>query len=784
MTRSSIAEIIEQEPIGARMNAFRAKLALTCEDLGLPYCVKSLYDLENEGSRKSISLDLVVALQALPASRVLPPVAGRQNLLSDLIILTSRINANEFQFENLIPLLHAILSRESDDGIWDKVYAAVAESTPHPQPASYFKHIPYSHSTNASPNFNDHVDDIDAILEEELGSIFTDAPGFDEAYFGAVEDLKEVAAVVFDKLRKHDGPLYDDRIGWHGWPEITEEQRVLDWLIEMVGRIRSLAAEEKFLTHGSRNILALPNRPIPGSTTPRKLDIGFVESQNLGSDQFHWSNMFILGELKQSSKMDTALRTWLDLGRYAREVFNSQDARRFVLGFTLCGPIMRLWSFDRVGAISSTEFNINKEGSRFVVSMLGFLRMNLNDLGYDPSIITSSNGTRFIEIVRDGKLERLVLEKIIRHSACIVGRATTCWKARREGAESETPLVIKDSWQYPERKDEGVLLREATDKQVVNVARYYYHGTVQIQDKDDDTQGAVRKGLDLRRGRRYRRNTNIATLDFTAEPPKSGHSTSSTRQKRTSSHLTPPGLPAKRTCPGSQATSDDGSNENRVHRCVVVCDYGVPIYKANSCASMLSAVAQCIEGYEPLHTKTGILYGDISTGNLLLNEEGNSRSWPAFLIDLDLAIEEHRAQPSGAEGRTWTRAFMSIGLLLGEKHSFMHDLESFFWVIFWICIHNDGPDRSRVVRDYEKWNFMTMDNLAEFKKGIVSHEGDFLSRTESFTEFYQPLKPWVDRLRKIVFPDGVRWEKEDMGLYTRMRALLSTTCESLGGLDH
>jgi hypothetical protein len=57
-------------------------------------------------------------------------------------------------------------------------------------------------------------------------------------------------------------------------------------------------------------------------------------------------------------------------------------------------------------------------------------------------------------------------------------------------------------------------------------------------------------------------------------------------------------------------------------------------------------------------------------------------------------------------------------------------------------VTRDGPDRSRVVRDYEKWNFMTMDNLAEFKKGIVSHEGDFLSRTESFTEFYQPLKPF------------------------------------------
>ncbi|GLA30859.1 hypothetical protein AnigIFM63326_009294 [Aspergillus niger] len=187
MTGSSRAEIIEQEPIGARMDAFRAKLAITCEDLGLPYCVNSLYNLENESSRKSISLDLVVALQALPASRVLPPVAGRQNLLSDLIILASRINANEFQFENLIPLLHAILSCEPDDRIWDKVYAAAAESTPRPHPASYFKHIPYSHSSSASPNLNDHVANIDAMLEEELGSIYTDVLGFDEAYFGAVE---------------------------------------------------------------------------------------------------------------------------------------------------------------------------------------------------------------------------------------------------------------------------------------------------------------------------------------------------------------------------------------------------------------------------------------------------------------------------------------------------------------------------------------------------------------------------------------------------------------------
>ncbi|OJJ75837.1 hypothetical protein ASPBRDRAFT_51544 [Aspergillus brasiliensis CBS 101740] len=621
-------------------------------------------------------------------------------------------------------------------------------------------------------------DDTDAVLKKELGSIYTDVPGFDEAYFGAVEGLKEVAAVVFDKLMEHDGLLYDDKIGWHGWPENAEKQRVLEWLTAAVGKIRSLAAEN-FSTNCSRYILRRPHQLISGSTAPRKLDTGFV-----GSNQVHWSNMLVLGKLEQNSEMDTALRTWLDLGRCAREVFTSQDSRRFVLGFTLCGSIMRLWSFDRVGAISSTAFNINKDGSRFVLSMLGFLRMDLKDLGYDPSIITTSNGTRFIQIMRDGKPERLIIEKLIRRSACIVGRATTCWKAHREGDKSEASLVIKDSWQYPERKDEGLLLREATDKEVVNVARYYYHGTVQVQDKDDDTQGAVRRGLDLKQGRRYRWNSNFATLDPTAKSSRGVPSTcNNTERKRTSSHLSPPGPPAKRICTSSQAESEDDPNENREHRRVVVRDYGVPIYKAKSCVSMLNAVVRCIEGYESLHAKTGILHGDISTGNLLLNEEGDSRSWQAFLIDLDLAIEDHPAQPSGAEGKTGTRPFMTIGLLLGEKHSFMHDLESFFWVILWICIHHDGPDRSRVVQDFEKLNYMTMTQLACWKKGLVVHEGDFIKKTESFTEFYQPLRPWVNHLRKIVFPNGNRWEKEDMQLYTQMKDLLSTACESLEGLD-
>ena len=67
------------------------------------------------------------------------------------------------------------------------------------------------------------------------------------------------------------------------------------------------------------------------------------------------------------------------------------------------------------------------------------------------------------------------------------------------------------------------------------------------------------------------------------------------------------------------------------------------------------------------------------------------------MVDLDLAIKEQRVGVSGAKGKTATRTFMAIGALLGEQHSFMHGLESFFWVLFWICIHCGGPGEGIVV---------------------------------------------------------------------------------------
>jgi len=67
----------------------------------------------------------------------------------------------------------------------------------------------------------------------------------------------------------------------------------------------------------------------------------------------HWSQILVPGELKSNPSADNASKVWLDLGTYAREVLVVQDIRRFVLGFTICGSLMRIWEFDRFGGIAS-----------------------------------------------------------------------------------------------------------------------------------------------------------------------------------------------------------------------------------------------------------------------------------------------------------------------------------------------------------------------------------------------------------------------------------------------
>ncbi|KAK0609021.1 hypothetical protein DIS24_g12578, partial [Lasiodiplodia hormozganensis] len=742
LSESQLATI-KDHPIEDALDSFRSAFESAHPRTSTQGGLDHFQQLVMQPARRSLVLKLIGALQLLPAAARLTSVDGSL-LGSALYHLYARLLSNETDIKHTAQLVRDVVAGEDDPTIWMTVYDLVRQTQPQasiitptsPLPTAQpvtppksaasathsIKQTPNTRATSSIIDSSEHRKYFDDVLKAELdGALFVGVPNFFETLFGKVASLQQTADTVFQKCRKGKNALYTTDRGWSGWPESPTQNNVVGWFTGLVDQLKTLAEKHCSARNIQRGTLARPDLPLEGSVAERKMDLSFADTAACGRPC--WSQILVVGELKSNKNLDRSSGTWRDLARYAREVFAAQDTRRFVFGFTLCGSIMRLWEFDRLGGVASEQFDINNDGLRFVSVIIGYLMMDKEQLGFDPTI-QEANGERWIEIKRNNKTERLVLDEVIKRPSGVASRGTVCWKAYRQGDKSRRPYVIKDSWQYPERDEEGVLLEKATKKKVINVARHYHHETVHVAGVEDDVYSSIRKGLDVAGASNYRPSDSMPPPS-TSGTVRSTRSTSSAGQKRPSSDIGASERAKKRICTDSQQIVRGKLPKNRVHRRVIIRDYGKPIYKASSRAALLTAMEGCIEGHRSLH-EAGMLQRDISANNLMVNEESSNPSWKAFLIDLDLAIDEEREAASGAQGKTGTLAFMAIGVLLGEKHSFMHDLESFFWVLFWICIHYEGPGKGRVVERFDKWNYMNTEELAELPSEL---ECQFLTRS-------------------------------------------------------
>ncbi|PHH58539.1 hypothetical protein CDD81_5432 [Ophiocordyceps australis] len=731
------SKLIEEHPIGKGLDAFRASFSTVCEGLGIACEPDAVAQLEKE-ELQSLTVPLLSALQSSRVSALLSSKTGRGTVRSDLLRTISAAASGNFDFDRIKPLLKLALCDNSTDAlIWDYAYDLFTESTPPPRPiASSLLQTPWLHNTSSFANSSEYRQDVDRVLRVELGPLYVGLRRFYEVFFERVEGLEAASAAVFEKCTGGSEPLFNE--GWSGWPQNANQDDVLSWVADLCEKLAAFAQDFAPKPVNQRRPVAQPNKPIQGSTGDRKLDVGFVDDPQAGKDtRCHWSHILVPGELKSNPSADTASKAWLDLGTYAREVLAAQDTRRFVLGFTICGSLMRIWEFDRLGGLASEQFDINKEGQQLVFTILGFLWMSNEELGFDPTIKTE-NGQRFIEIKRNGLAERIIIDEVIQRARCIAGRATTCWKAHREGYPEE-PIVIKDSWQYEERDEEGQLLLEATAAGVLNVARYYHHETVQIYGKDDDIRGGVRGGLDVTRATNYRPGRLKPLPKMTSGPSRQGRSSSVAGQKRTSSQTGAPLPSNKRSCSVSPTKPLVGDAlSNRIHRRTITLDYGPPIYEASTPSTLLAKMGDCLEGHQSLLEEIDVLHRDISINNLRIGSRG-------FLIDLDLAVKTQRAGASGAKGKTGTRAFMSIGALL---------------------------EKGRVIKEFDHWNYANTEELAKLKLGTIAKETIFMKTvTDNFTPYYQVLIPVVNNLRKVVFPKDKPWEQDDKKLYSQMQEI-------------
>ncbi|KAH7025329.1 hypothetical protein B0J12DRAFT_686493 [Macrophomina phaseolina] len=824
LSESQLATI-RDHPIGDALDSFRAAFKSAPPRTSPRGGIDHFQQLVAQPTRRSLVLRLMLILQGLPAALNLPSHDEKGPLLSDLALLTSRLSINQTDVKHTAQLVKNIIDEQDDPTIWTAVYDLIRQTQPAlstfslprapasatlpitpqrtPSTTSLVKQTPVVSKTSSFLSTTETRTEIDPLLRFEVEqNLIVDHPGVFDAFFGRVTQLSEIAAAVFDACKEPAMSMYTDGVGWTDWPSDCKEDEVLRFLRRHVDRFLTFADERGFRPSERRRCVTTPNQPLDGSTARRKLDVGVArgEPEHEGVP-CHWSHILVPGELKSNWKKDNHNDTRLDISRYAREVFSAQDTRRFVLGFTLCGSLMRLWEFDRLGVVASKSFDINREGHRFVSVILGYLWMNEEELGFDPTIM-EDNGKRYMEIERNERLERIYIEFMTRQRS-IAGRATTCWKGYEKGKPGDE-LVIKDSWQYEDYPEEGLLLKEAAEPKVGepanpkvdNVARYYHHETVRVGNAIDDVRRNVRRGLDDAEGRnplRQPRSTAPSAVTSAVTSSNSGlgrgRGGSSSRggsrsrgrsksrgggvsQKRASSTVeeSMPPPPPKRSR-SDLTPEEDVPRRNRVHRRVIMRGVGKSLYRASSLQAMLTGLVGGIKGHESLF-KAGIIHRDISIGNVLLNEAEDD----GFLIDLDLAIKTDRKDASGAPNRTGTKVFMAIGALYGEDHSFMHDLESFFWLLFWICTHWNGAGLDLSGSEYDSWNSEPTKKLAREKAGLVLKAADFDVEVEdNFTSYCRPLISCIQQLRKVVFPNGRSWdrqEEERRRLYFEMMSVL------------
>ncbi|KAA1107311.1 hypothetical protein PGT21_009769 [Puccinia graminis f. sp. tritici] len=588
---------------------------------------------------------------------------------------------------------------------------------------------PSAITTASLVDSSERVDDLLPRLKLELQKLmYKDVPDL-------VEHLFQHHHVNFAEiLQPHKSFIkqkYEERI------DDTSEPSMLAWITPLVENCLTWLKEAGLNEQLSRAWVC-PEQYLIGVQGRRKLDCAIVSQSFWRSN--HFEDVLVPVELKKNGSDDRDAN--ICLAKYVYEVFIAQPSRSYVIGLTLCGTSMRLWQFDRSGAIGSESFDIKKDEdnfSKFLAIILFLLTSSKQVLGFDSSFIdiagqasTATRESPIIQIGTEPNRQELIIDRLIFRAHSICGRGTTCWQAHLSGDE-RTKFVVKDSWQPAHRTEEGVMLREVTEKNIPHMARYYHHEDVQVANQIVDIESHVRAGIIFRNGQ---------TIETTSESVNSNHSDEFT---------------------------------NRFHRRLILKDVGEPIWKVDSPVRLLEALEGCIKGHQAL-LRAGYLHRDISISNLMINYQ-NDLNRKSFLIDLDVAIPYPTSNDQARSARAGTKVFMSINLLAQEHgHSFVDDLESFFWVLIWICIHYPKGDRTR--SNLTGWNELDLETLKHTKRDLLAHPDEL---TDKFTQLYKESKPLitcVHEFAKIMGHDYVR-EEESETLYYQILDILQQAQKKL-----
>ncbi|KIM73761.1 hypothetical protein PILCRDRAFT_14983, partial [Piloderma croceum F 1598] len=241
--------------------------------------------------------------------------------------------------------------------------------------------------------------------------------------------------------------------------------------------------------------------------TKRKPDIILLKK----GDKPAWPVVCAVGEVTAEAGFPSRIRNTIQQKSFL--TFATQPARRFTVSLAFSKDCFQFVTCDRAGVVTSTRVNID-DGALNLLQIVAGLMFGSDELiGYDKSMHRGPDGS--IKSITVGKeAEYTVIEPIF-SSETVRGRATRCWRVRRDGKQ----YVLKDSWCHRNWKSEAIILEKLVDMEgvphLINSDDVMAHGQI-------DSTAVHRVGLSYKEERVHRRLVvkPVATPLYTFESKK------------------------------------------------------------------------------------------------------------------------------------------------------------------------------------------------------------------------------------------------------------------------
>ena len=771
--------IIAEHPLDTSLDHLREPLGKTEQSYKTrSFSFDGAVDDPDLGPQKVIS-KLIYTLQGHEVALELRSKIGNNDIASELSELFKRVRNGRYNYEHYRVLSRLVIKQASDVDIWNAVFdliATVFRTTPPTSIPVSFDGTPVTISSSFFQGSEQTRRIIESAMFYEIkGCTYRDVDGFFEKYFEGRRWSHKTEAIYNAVSKQY-------RSGrWTDFPDPPDEDAVWDWLSRFQDEHLSDSCGVLYTTDSTSDLT--------GGEAQRQLDL-FVKRRGIETSGKHdWKDVCVIGELKRSKW--PLKKILLQLARYIRDAFTAQPTRRFIHGFVLHDTTMELWVFDRSGPYSSGEFDIHEEPEKFIRAIAGYALMDDEELGLD-TFTELDDKSRFITISKDatGKENKMQLDKtpFVKQRA-VVCRGTTCFRS------SDQAKVVKFSWTSDKRPPEADHLQLAREKGVEGIAKLIgYQRITSISE--------LRSGLTFSFPHRFRDGTttsfsqtqlsqsfgpiqNLNISKTSSKRKRAGDERGSQKRSRSDNQKSKlsreyeaaqkPSEPAL-----SLYESDNGQYSNRVFGCLAIGPAGRALseftQRPQSTNSALPAIREllttlrdAIKAHRSLYLKGNILHRDVSENNIIITNPDETGGFAGMLIDLDLAKMLGSGR-SGARHQTGTMEFMAIEVLRGIDHTYRHDLESFFYVLLWICARRawereffcstvDRPKRNIL----KKWYTGSFDDIADAKKGYM-HVDDFEKILMEFPQAFGHVKPLCRKIRGILFP-----LLEDGALFTGTR---------------